>query len=584
MNQIFISIASHRDPELINTIRDCIDKASNPNRITFGVLDQDETPLNIAMKSVKYRFMHYSLSTGCHEARNYINMFLYSNEDYYLMIDSHMRFIEGWDDKLIKDLENLPEKSVISGFPCRYALGDAYEWYAHKDKLEVQYRNPDKINTNGMVDYELLPSTGNFEKNDIISGAQFFCKRELVSKLVCHERYASHMDQEWYSWKCYEEGYQIYSPPETYVFHLYADDTPEGFRPAMTYPTWIAEKTIIDPDYLEWRKTIIGRNLYSEKDPYSDLRNSKIKLIQIDVNGRCNFGKGTGCWFCPINYHDNPISHVYDMPIDLLRKILINIKEEKGNLIDGELFYLYASHYNEVLLYRHFEEFLQILQEIGMKIMLLTNGTPLAKNKVDLINKYHESIAGICINAPIWTDAETFAKRVNQKERMFDLLVKNVEYLHETVHNPHWVSIQINGHNKESLANKGVNFPDVPEEELEQQYQSAKSRFPKFNVYKQTNLIDRAGIIDDIIDCAPNYRKDLEVEGCLGDNEKKWLYITPKGELTVCCNDFFYDHTFGDFNTQTLQEIWKSDERIEEVQEAYKTLCSTCVSAKRCHG
>ena len=34
---IFVQIASYRDPELLHTIKDALDKASNPNRLVFGI-------------------------------------------------------------------------------------------------------------------------------------------------------------------------------------------------------------------------------------------------------------------------------------------------------------------------------------------------------------------------------------------------------------------------------------------------------------------------------------------------------------------------------------------------------------------
>ena len=37
MNKIFINIASYRDPELIPTVRDAIEKASNKKRLSIGV-------------------------------------------------------------------------------------------------------------------------------------------------------------------------------------------------------------------------------------------------------------------------------------------------------------------------------------------------------------------------------------------------------------------------------------------------------------------------------------------------------------------------------------------------------------------
>jgi hypothetical protein len=36
-NKIFVQIASYRDPELLNTLKDCIEKAKYPNNLVFSI-------------------------------------------------------------------------------------------------------------------------------------------------------------------------------------------------------------------------------------------------------------------------------------------------------------------------------------------------------------------------------------------------------------------------------------------------------------------------------------------------------------------------------------------------------------------
>ena len=37
MNKIFVQIASYRDPQLLPTIKDMIDKAKKPKNLVFGI-------------------------------------------------------------------------------------------------------------------------------------------------------------------------------------------------------------------------------------------------------------------------------------------------------------------------------------------------------------------------------------------------------------------------------------------------------------------------------------------------------------------------------------------------------------------
>lgn len=58
-----------------------------------------------------------SESLGPYMAR-YIGAKFYQGEHYYLQIDSHSEFVEDWDVKLIRDMENAPaKKPVLSTYP-----------------------------------------------------------------------------------------------------------------------------------------------------------------------------------------------------------------------------------------------------------------------------------------------------------------------------------------------------------------------------------------------------------------------------------------------------------------------------------
>lgn len=101
--RIFVSIASYRDPELSPTIADCIAKARWPDRLRFGVCWQhgsDEHTLPFLSDS-RFRVLDvpWRESQGACWARAEI-MKLWAGEDYYLQIDSHMRFVQDWDAAL----------------------------------------------------------------------------------------------------------------------------------------------------------------------------------------------------------------------------------------------------------------------------------------------------------------------------------------------------------------------------------------------------------------------------------------------------------------------------------------------------
>ena len=98
--KIFVQIASYRDPELVPTIEDMINKAKNPQNLIFGICWQYDSSEPITMFDGIEQFRiskhHYSESEGLGWARHITNT-LYDDEEYTLQIDSHHRFVQDWD-------------------------------------------------------------------------------------------------------------------------------------------------------------------------------------------------------------------------------------------------------------------------------------------------------------------------------------------------------------------------------------------------------------------------------------------------------------------------------------------------------
>lgn len=68
-------------------------------------------------RQVRLYNVNESESLGPYMAR-YLGSKFYRGEQYYLQIDSHSEFVQNWDTKLIKMVEDAPaEKPVISAYP-----------------------------------------------------------------------------------------------------------------------------------------------------------------------------------------------------------------------------------------------------------------------------------------------------------------------------------------------------------------------------------------------------------------------------------------------------------------------------------
>ena len=329
----------------------------------------------------------------------------------------------------------------------------------------------------------------------------------------------------------------------------------------------------------------------------------KIKEMQLDPYGVCN----AKCWFCPVKYKGNPVHGKEVMSVELLTKIIKNLiieRDKENGLVDKNFKGFYTAHYNEILLYPHFEELLKICQKYQLVFMILSNGIPLTPEKTDLIKKYKGVVNGICLNIPAF-DAETWSKRSGINIKQFDKLISNVKYMIESL--PDMVlnkslSIQVNGINTHSFTgmggwvDKGPDFPsdmnlDPTNGELSTQVKIAKELFEGVQIFGFPYLVDRAGLLDNVMTNKGSIKRTLQrgnknkkVIGCGNDKEiggrpHGWIHINAAGNVFLCCNDYDMEVQFGDFKTQELKDFWGSDDHIKKIEESYQTICKECVSA-----
>ncbi len=130
--KIFISIAAYCDELLFFTLEDAVRKAARPEDLVFAVVDQNDASQRDAIevlgfaKQIKYVFIHKLETQGVSWARN-VACSLYDNEEFFLQIDSHMLFDEGWDEELLRqhtDLKHRAAKPIISTYPYGFSFDD----------------------------------------------------------------------------------------------------------------------------------------------------------------------------------------------------------------------------------------------------------------------------------------------------------------------------------------------------------------------------------------------------------------------------------------------------------------------------
>jgi radical SAM protein with 4Fe4S-binding SPASM domain len=325
----------------------------------------------------------------------------------------------------------------------------------------------------------------------------------------------------------------------------------------------------------------------------------QIRAVQIDVNGLCN----AGCWFCPVSYEGNPKSARREMPLEELDNLLKQLKEGKGDFVDPNLELIYTANYNEVLLYKYFEEMFDVYRKYGFKVNILTNGVALTKSRVDIMYKNKDVIKGILLNIPSG-EKETWAKYVKMNSALFDKMVSNVKYaiekLNEFVESDN-ILLMVNGVNSLSLVENGgwlELLEDAPDIDLDVDNGSLATEdkrlqelFPGIKTWAANHLYDRAGHLENfkIIGQSNAISKYLKpkgskVIGCNGgigyrSRTNNWIHVNPNGDFFICCADFDFETVFGNINKQTLKEIWYSKERQNAIQESYSDMCTKCSAA-----
>ena len=114
---IFVSIAAYCDSLLGFTIERALATARRPDEVRFGIVDQSDGSCAKAVpRKSGYVRIDPEYARGPCWARA-IAMSLYSGEDWFLQLDSHMDFDDGWD-------EQLPAAAVglVSAFPAPLVL------------------------------------------------------------------------------------------------------------------------------------------------------------------------------------------------------------------------------------------------------------------------------------------------------------------------------------------------------------------------------------------------------------------------------------------------------------------------------
>ncbi len=231
-NKIFIQIASYRDPELLPTLVDMLNKADKPDNLSVGICwqhSEEDAWDNLDKFKDDKRFkiidVDYSESKGVCWARNAVQG-LYDDEEYTLQLDSHHRFVKGWDKKLIDMYKKLKKKGHKKPLLTSYI--PSFDPENDPDgRVQVPWKmNFDRFTPEGVVFF--IPAA--YDSWDDASeplparfySAHFAFTTGKFCKEVPHDpNYYFHGEEISIAVRAFTHGYDLFHPNEVLVWHEY---------------------------------------------------------------------------------------------------------------------------------------------------------------------------------------------------------------------------------------------------------------------------------------------------------------------------------------------------------------------------
>jgi hypothetical protein len=234
MKSIFIQIPAYRDHELNETVKNLVDNASGCVKLSFGihncVLFSRETNVDTSYPFwVKINYLESVApeNIGLQKSRYIANEF-YDNEDYYLQIDSHMRFKKNWDIILITDLEKFKNEGIQKPLITMYPVA-----YIYNENNEEQFSGDFNLITAISISEDieifketLIPSQTAVSSREnciftaSVSGGFIFTSGDF-SKIKPNKKIAFWGEEPLIAARAFTHGFTLVAPIRQVVGHLY---------------------------------------------------------------------------------------------------------------------------------------------------------------------------------------------------------------------------------------------------------------------------------------------------------------------------------------------------------------------------
>ncbi len=207
------------------TLQDCLAKARHPEELRFGICWQhgaEEAPIPFA-DDPRFRIVDvdWRESRGACWARAEI-MKLWQGEDWFLQLDSHHRFVQDWDVKLLHHAERTGSaRPILTTYTTPFHPGDP-------DVLEsgAMRMDFDRFTEEGIILFRpsVIPGWPDLDRSvraRFLSAHFFFAPGQLVKDVPYDPDLYFIGEEITLAIRAFTHGYDLYHPPETIVWHEY---------------------------------------------------------------------------------------------------------------------------------------------------------------------------------------------------------------------------------------------------------------------------------------------------------------------------------------------------------------------------
>lgn len=226
---IFVQIASYRDPECQWTIQDLFAKAKHPDRVFVGVCWQfvaveDADCFVVSTRPEQVRTIEFdaSESLGIGWARGHAQH-LWRGEEYLLQIDSHMRFVDGWDAKMIDMLGRCSSQNpILTTYPPGYLPPDTLLGTKPKKLRFCRFHDSGNVIFKTDGDKELAAAVEP-SRSVVCAGGFLFAPARVIEQ-VPYDPHIFFVEEMSVSARLWTNGWDFFAPNEVLIYHYY------GFR------------------------------------------------------------------------------------------------------------------------------------------------------------------------------------------------------------------------------------------------------------------------------------------------------------------------------------------------------------------